>query len=98
MPATKTIGTSTISFNNIRNWQDPDWTTVRSAIEVESLSGTKDLVNAVQNAVKALRLADSLEIVVKNRHAAETLKKTLMQSPLKNARRIKIYQLDRYKL
>jgi predicted transcriptional regulator len=68
------------------------------AIEVESLSGTKDIVNAVQNAIKALWLADRLEIVVKNRQAGTRLKKALNQSPLKNDRKIKIYQLDHYKL
>jgi hypothetical protein len=67
------------------------------AIEVESLSGTKDLVNAVQNAIKALRLADRLEVVVKNRQAATRLKKALNQSPLNSFKRIKIYQLDHYK-
>jgi hypothetical protein len=68
------------------------------AIEVESLTGTKDVVHAVQNADKALKRADKLEIVVKNRQVAERLKKALKQSPLKGDRRIKIYQLDRYKL
>jgi hypothetical protein len=67
------------------------------AVEVESLSGTKDLVNAVQNAIKALKLADRLEIVVKNRQAAARLEKALNQSPLDSFKRIKIYQLDHYK-
>jgi hypothetical protein len=67
------------------------------AIEVESLSGTKDLVNAVQNAIKALKLAERLEIVVKNKESAKRLMKALKQSPLKDIRRIKIYQLGHYK-
>jgi hypothetical protein len=58
------------------------------AVEVESLSGTKDVVHAVQNAAKALKLAGRLEIVVKNRQVAERLKRALMQSPLKNDREI----------
>jgi hypothetical protein len=66
------------------------------AVEVESLSGTKDLVNAVQNAIKALKLTNRLEIVVKNIEAAKKLGEALNQSPLKNMGRIKIYELTHY--
>jgi hypothetical protein len=66
------------------------------AVEVESLSGTKDYVHAVSNALKALRRADRLEIVVKDRASGKKLKEALNRSPLKSSRAIKIRLLDEY--
>jgi hypothetical protein len=66
------------------------------AIEVESLEGTKDYVHAAHNALKALRRADRLEIVVKDNASARKLKKALGRSPLRSSRAIKIMLLDKY--
>ena len=66
------------------------------AVEVESLSGTKDYVHAVSNAVKASRLADRVEIVVKDKASARKLNKALKESPLKNFGGIKIKLISNY--
>ena len=64
----------------------------RVAIEVESLSGTKDVVHAVSNVRKALRLADRVECIVRNKKSARTLMETLKKSPIekKEFRLVKI--------
>jgi predicted transcriptional regulator len=67
------------------------------AIEVESLSSTKDYIKAVTNALKALRRADRLEIVVKDRASGKKLKEALSRSPLKSSRSIiRIRLLEEY--
>lgn len=68
------------------------------AIEVESLSGTKDLVQAVWNIHKALKLADRVESVVKDNQAAKKLKEALKKSPLekKDFDRHKVRLLSNY--
>ena len=53
------------------------------AIEVESLAGGKDLVQAAWNVQKALALGvDRVESIVKNEQAAMKLRKALKKSPI----------------
>lgn len=67
------------------------------AVEVESLSGSKDYVHAVSNAYKALRRADRVEIVVKDKASAKKLLGALMESPVKPViDRVNIRLLDDY--
>jgi hypothetical protein len=66
------------------------------AVEVESLSGTKDCVNAVANVMKAARLADRVEVVVKNRQRANKLQRYLWESPLRSYRGLTIRLLKEY--
>ncbi|MBW2208302.1 MAG: ATP-binding protein [Deltaproteobacteria bacterium] len=70
----------------------------RVAIEAESLSGTKDVVHAVSNVRKALRLADRVESVVKDKASAKKLQDALRNSPLqpKDFGRVKIRLIGSY--
>jgi hypothetical protein len=67
-------------------------------IEVESLSGGKDFVQAVWNIQKALALGvDRVESVVKNKESAKKLKDAIQRSPVerKEIERIKIRLINR---
>jgi hypothetical protein len=66
------------------------------AVEVESLSGTKDYVNAVANVMKASRLADRVEVVVKDRQSANKLQGYIWESPLKSYRGLSIRLLEEH--
>jgi ABC-type oligopeptide transport system ATPase subunit len=68
------------------------------AIEVESLSGSKDLVQAAWNIQKALRVADRVESIVKNKKSADKLNKCLKKAPIEEQcfNKIRIKLIDSY--
>ena len=66
-------------------------------IEVESMSGTKDVVRAVSNIHKALRIVSRVESVVKDNKASEKLLEALKESPLESFDAVKIRLLGEYR-
>ena len=66
------------------------------AVEVESLSETKDYVRAVHNILKASRIADRVESVVENKKKARKLKEAVQNSPLKSYRGLSIKLPEEY--
>jgi len=66
------------------------------AYEIETLKTTKDLVHAVQNALKASKVADRVEMVVKDRTAKRKLREAISQSIMRNYRCLKIQLPDEY--
>jgi hypothetical protein len=66
------------------------------AVEVESLSGTKDYVSAVSNVMKATRIADRVEVVVKDNASANKLQQHIWESPLRSYRGLSIRLLEEH--
>jgi len=66
------------------------------AVEVESLSGTKDFVSAVSNVMKAIRIADRVEVIVKDNTSTNKLQQHIWKSPLRTYRSLSIRLLEEH--
>ena len=66
------------------------------AVEVESLCGTKDYVSAVSNVMKATRIADRVEVIVKDNAGANKLQQHIWESPLRSYRSLSIRLLEEH--
>jgi hypothetical protein len=66
------------------------------AVEVESLCGTKDYVSAVSNVMKANRIADRVEVIVKDNAGANKLQQHIWESPLRSYRSLSIRLLEEH--
>jgi DNA-binding MarR family transcriptional regulator len=76
-----------------------DMGTETVAVEVEALLSGRgaDIAQAISNALKASKIANRIEMVVRNKTSGEKLIKALIFSPLKSYNGLTIRLLDEYK-